>query len=214
MSNCVFCDELKNPNDTVWDKLRDDLPLNRKIYEDECWVIVPPLGCFTIGGLLFISKRHISSCSYMNEFEAERLEKLILVINDICVKTLNRDCFFFEHGPGCENTKGACCVDHAHINCFPIENDISNLIPNNGERILTYSLNDIQKAKNKEYLWYKKGENNGTLQIVDSVPSQFIRKVMTKNMNFPERGDWKNYLGLKEIEKTFTLYKSISELVL
>lgn len=198
---CPFCIELKDPRESIWNKKREDLPLNRILYENEYWLVIPPLGSFIVGGLLILSKEHFQSCSVCTVEMLDALDCLISEVNQTLHQQYNKNVIFFEHGPSSCGTKGACCVDHAHLNIFPIDFDIYRQLPDFHESILIKQSRDILKLQGREYIWLFDSRLN-VAYPVEGVPSQYIRSLITQNCGFPERWNWQDYLGLEEIKQT------------
>lgn len=209
MNICVFCEEISGSPQSVWHQLRGDLPSKRYLYEDDLWLVMPPLGCFCAGGLLFVTRRHVTSCAELTHDEAILLDDLIHIVNSKASAILGMNYVFFEHGPSHGKTKGACCVDHAHINAFPVSYSILGDIPDFQPKYATSSISELRQVKGREYLWISEGNSNGHLQIVDEVPSQYIRTIITQKMMCPERWHWLDYLGLEEIKSTMNLLGGI-----
>lgn len=207
--SCPFCIELENPSLSIWNQKRGNLPLNRIIYENEHWVVVPPLGSFIIGGLLIISKEHYQSCSVCTSEMLDSLDKIVKKVNKVLSKKYyDKKIIFFEHGPATCGTKGSCCVDHAHINVFPINFDIWGKLPKFKDYLKIDSCLNISDIAGKEYLWIF--DNNKNLAFpISGVPSQYIRTIITNNYNFPERWNWQDYLGINEIGQTISDLKDL-----
>lgn len=198
---CPFCVEINNPDNSIWNSKRQDLPLNRIIYENEHWKVMPPLGSFMIGGLLILSKAHYRSCSVCPQEVLDTLDDVVNTVAVILQKTYNKNILFFEHGPSSSGSKGACCVDHAHLNVFPIQFDIWSALPAFTQTIPIHKSNDILAVRDTEYIWLFDSEKNYAYPA-SGAPSQYIRSLITKDYGFPERWNWQDYLGLDEIKET------------
>lgn len=203
-SNCPFCTEFHNPEDSIWNTKRESLPLCRIIHENEDWVILPPLGSFVPCALLIISKEHYRSCACVPQEKLITLQNIISDVQRVLHTKSSNNILFFEHGPSCCGTKGACCVDHAHINVFPICFDIWHSLPENLQGESLTSINMLYKFSTIEYLWLFDSHQNMVFPT-RGIPSQYIRTVIAKRMNVPERWNWNVYLGLEEIQKTMDI---------
>lgn len=199
--DCPFCVELDNPHNSIWNDRRENLPLNRIIFENEHWVVMPPLGSFCVGGLLVLSKVHYPSCAMCPPNVLESLESILKIVKRVLAETYKVNVLFFEHGPSKFGTKGACCVDHAHINVFPIDFDIWNDLPKFPVEEELKGCQDIKKFMDDEYIWLI-DNNHNNVYPVSGVPSQYIRTIITKHLGYSERWNWQDYLGLKEIQQT------------
>lgn len=200
---CPFCVELLTPLKSIWNNKKGNLPLNRIIFENEHWVVMPPLGSFVVGGLLVLTKEHYQSCAVCPKDVLVSLERILSRIQVVLKEVYNKDALLFEHGPSSCGTKGACCVDHAHINIFPVDFDIWSQLPDFPTKIAIKHSTDILQLSGQEYIWLFDSQYNYAYPV-SGVPSQYIRSLITKNYGFPERWNWQDYLGLDEIQKTMS----------
>ena len=207
-SSCVFCDEIADHPRSVWNNLRGNLPANRTIHQSPLWLVMPPLGCFVPGGLLLLLRRHVRSCSEIDESEALELDSLMDQVARLGETLFGSPMIFFEHGPGCNGSKGACCVDHAHVNVFPANIDIWKHILHLENGVVITHARDIAAFRMGEYLWIRDGSGLGKAYAVEGVPSQYIRSLITKALGIPNRWHWRDYLGLSEIGETIDLYSA------
>ena len=207
-SNCVFCDEIAGHPRSVWNDLRGDLPANRAVHQSPLWLAMPPLGCFVPGGLLLLLRRHARSCAELDEAEAQELDGLMDQVARLGESLFGAPMIFFEHGPGCNDTKGACCVDHAHVNVFPANIDIWKHIPHLENGVATKRARDMAAFRGGEYLWIRDGSGRSEAYAVEGVPSQYIRSQITKALGIPDRWHWRDYLGLSDIRETLDLYSA------
>lgn len=200
---CPFCIELKKPELSIWNNKRKILPLNRIIFENEHWVVMPPLGSFQKGGLLIVSKEHFRACSNCREDVLDSLNQIIIEVRCVLSRKYKKEVLFFEHGPSLCGSKGACCVDHAHLNVFPIDFDIWEELPDFPDEIKINQIFDIKRLRglDKEYIWLIDSTHNSAYPV-SGVPSQYIRSVITRHYGYPDRWNWQEYLGLDEIKKT------------
>jgi hypothetical protein len=160
-----------------------------------------PLGCFIQGGLLILKEKHFSCCSMIDAEMASSMDSLISRTHEILQKEYKKNILFFEHGPGSCGSKGACCVDHAHINIFPVDFDIWDFLPSFTRGRKIFSVFELHEFENEEYLWLFDNNKNFAFPV-SGIPSQFIRTIIAKKMSFPHRWNWQDYLGLDEIKKT------------
>jgi len=198
---CPFCIEFSNTELSIWNKKRDFLPLNRILFNHNGWNILPPLGSFMAGGLLIVSERHYRCCSVLDHETALSLDEIISRTVRVLENVYKTNILFFEHGTAACDSKGACCVDHAHINVFPVNFDIWEYLPAFKEKYKINSAVELSGYADCDYLWIFDLKSNFVFPV-DGIPSQYIRTLITKNMNFPERWNWQDYLGLDEIQAT------------
>ena len=200
---CPFCAEFSNPELSIWNSKRGNLPVDRVLHNENGWKIFPPLGSFIEGGLLIVSEKHFRCCSALDKESALNLDAIILKTNSILKETYKTNILFFEHGSSACQSKGACCVDHAHINVFPINFNIWDYLPEFDSKYAIQSAVRLSEYINDEYLWIFDSQFNYIFPV-NGVPSQFIRTIITKTMNIPARWNWQDYPGLEEIQKTIS----------
>ncbi|HVV73718.1 MAG TPA: non-canonical purine NTP pyrophosphatase, partial [Verrucomicrobiae bacterium] len=116
---CPFCLELEGDTPSVFTEMLGERLLSRIVYEDEDFVVMPPLGEFMAGGLLLMTRTHIPSFAQLPGHLFGKLERLIAAVCRELTARWGVSPLVFEHGPAAERTKGQCCVDHAHFNIFP-----------------------------------------------------------------------------------------------
>jgi inosine/xanthosine triphosphate pyrophosphatase family protein/diadenosine tetraphosphate (Ap4A) HIT family hydrolase len=205
---CPFCAELEGDAETVFSEMMGDRLNSRVVYEDEHFVIMPPLGEFMEGGLLLLSRKHLLSFADLPVPLFEHLERLMQAIGRVLAQRYGVPPLFFEHGPAPEWSKGVCCVDHAHINIFPAA---VHLHPHLSERMsfsLT-SLADLARLRRSEFGYLFIQENDGARRVYDGhlVPTQLVRRVITSAIGCPERWHWRDFPGDDKLLATFSALK-------
>jgi len=199
---CPFCIEINDIEQSIFRKIAEDKIKNRIIYEDDHFLIMVPLGEFIEGGLLLLSKKHIPSFAYLDKALYSKLTNLINKVIQIMNDLYNIPPLIFEHGPALDKFKGQCCVDHAHLNIFPVAVDLHPHLKNR----MYCRLSDIKelskfKSSSEGYLYVANSKMKHIYDGFDA-PSQLIRKIITKEIGMESRWHWRNYLGLDEMIKT------------
>ena len=100
---------------------------------------------------------------------------------------------FFEHGALSCSAKGGCCSDHAHLHIVAVDIDVKDEFSKYGyklRKIEDYSEIIDQKQRNTPYLYYE--NQNEEMFVADApvVESQFIRKLIAKDINALDRALW------------------------
>jgi SAM-dependent methyltransferase len=109
----------------------------------------------------------------------------------------------FEHAPVTAGEKGTCCVDHAHLNVFPVAVDVhEHLRRFPHARIDEMRELAARKEWNRPYLFLQTNDGRRFVYDAGIVPSQYIRKIVTTELAMPERWHWREYLGLEELKRT------------
>lgn len=206
--SCPFCAEFEEDGLSTFASLMGERLNSRVIYEDEQFVVMPPLGEFMEGGLLLLSRAHILSFAHLPAEHLARLERLVGVICEVLSQRWGVCPLVFEHGPAPERSKGVCCVDHAHFNIFPARVFVHPHLAGRMHRRL-HSLSELQGLRGAEFGYLFVQENNGERRVYDgcNVPTQLVRRIITTELGMPERWHWRDYLGQEELMATFEALK-------
>ena len=206
--DCPFCAELENDGLSIFAELMGDRLPCRIVYEDEHFIVMPPLGEFMEGGLLLLARQHILSFAHLTTAQFEHLERLLLAIQRVIIKHWGVAPLVFEHGPAPDSSKGVCCVDHAHMNIFPAAVQVH---PHLAERMnLTLGpLSQMAKLRRSEFGYLFVQENDGTRRAYDvrDVPTQLVRRIITAQLGLPDRWHWRDYIGRDEMLATYNALK-------
>jgi hypothetical protein len=99
-------------------------------------------------------------------------------------------------------------VDHAHLNLFPAP---VVLHPHLAGRmsLRVGSLGELGRLRTAEFGYLFIQENDGTRRAYDAhqVPSQLVRRIITKALGMPERWHWRDYPGRDELLATHAALK-------
>jgi ATP adenylyltransferase len=206
--DCPFCAELENNGQSLFaDLMGDRLPC-RIVYEDEHFVVMPPLGEFIEGGLLLLSREHILSLAHLTPAQFDHLERLLAAIQQALIRRWGGAPLVFEHGPAPDWSKGVCCVDHAHMNIFPATAQVH---PHLAERmnLVVGPLSNLAKLRRAEFGYLFVQANNGARRAYDGkdVPTQLVRRIVTDQIGMPDRWHWRDYLGQEELLATYNALK-------
>jgi XTP/dITP diphosphohydrolase len=206
--DCPFCAEFENDGLSIYADLMGNRLLCRVVYEDEHFVVMPPLGEFVEGGLLLLTREHILSMAHLPAGLFDHLERLLQAIHQALVKTWGVAPLVFEHGPAPDWSKGACCVDHAHLNIFPAAVPVHPHLAGRMNLALG-PLSQLAKLQRAEFGYLFVQENDGLRRAYDGrdVPSQLVRRIITSQIGRPERWHWRDYLGCDEMMATYKALK-------
>jgi inosine/xanthosine triphosphate pyrophosphatase family protein/diadenosine tetraphosphate (Ap4A) HIT family hydrolase len=206
--DCPFCAEFENDALSTFAGLMGDRLPCRIVYEDEHFVVMPPLGEFMEGGLLLLAREHILSLARLPPAQFDRLERLLVAIQRALIKHWGVAPLVFEHGPAPDSSKGVCCVDHAHLNIFPAAVQVQPHLA--GRMNLSLGpLSDLAKLRRAEFGYLFIQENGGIRRAYDGrdVPTQLVRRIITAQLGLPDRWDWRDYLGREELLATYNALK-------
>ncbi|MGO8701507.1 MAG: non-canonical purine NTP pyrophosphatase [Limisphaerales bacterium] len=201
--DCPFCAEIEGDNVNTFASIMGNRLSSRVVYEDEHFMVMPPLGEFMEGGLLLLTREHILSLAHLPPARFHHLDKLLQAIQSALLKRWGVRPVVFEHGPAPEWGKGVCCVDHAHLNIFPAAVEVHSHLAGR-MHLAIGSLSELTKLRRAEFGYLFVQENNGVRRAYDGreVPTQLVRRILTAQMGFPERWHWRDYLGENELVAT------------
>ncbi len=204
-ADCVFCQEFAGSEPSVYQELSDGKLRSRLVHASEHFLVFPPLGEFVEGGLLITTREHLFSMGHLPDDYYDELERLMSETAELLLAHYGCRPLFFEHAPVAPGNKGTCCVDHAHLNVFPVRVDVHERLIKKFPHLSIGGMCQLKAlAKRKEaYLFLQ--TNAGTRFAYDAglAPSQYIRRIITAELGMPERWHWRDYLGLDELERTY-----------
>jgi hypothetical protein len=206
--SCPFCAEFEEDGASIFASHLGDRLGSRIIYEDEHFVIMPPLGEFIEGGLLLLSRAHLLSFARLPAAHFSRLERLVEAVCGALLQQWGVSPLVFEHGPAPERSKGVCCVDHAHFNIFPARVPVHRRLADRMHAPVR-SLSELQGLRDAEFGYLFVQENGGDRRVYDgcNVPTQLVRRIITRELGMPERWHWRDYPGHQELLATFEKLK-------
>ncbi len=206
--NCPFCAEIENDDLSLFASLMGDQLPCRIVYEDEQFIVMPPMGEFMEGGLLLLTREHILSLAHLRPAQFHHLEHLLQAIKRAVVKHWGVAPLVFEHGPAPDRGKGVCCVDHAHLNIFPAALQVH---PHLAERmnLSIGPLSGLAMLRRAEFGYLFVQENDGARRAYDGqdVPTQLVRRIITTQLGLPDRWHWRDYIGRDEMLSTYNTLK-------
>jgi diadenosine tetraphosphate (Ap4A) HIT family hydrolase len=206
--DCPFCAELESDGLSLFASMMGDRLPCRVVYEDEHFVVMPPLGEFMEGGLLLLTRQHLLSLAHLAPAQFDHLECLLQAIQRVLVKHWGVAPLVFEHGPAADWSKGVCCVDHAHLNIFPAPVHVHPHLA--GRMNLSLGpLNEMAKLRRAEFGYLFVQENGGARRAYDGrdVPTQLVRRIITAQLGLPDRWHWRDYPGRDELLATYNALK-------
>jgi len=206
--DCPFCAEFENDRLGIFAGMMGDRLPCRVVYEDEHFVVMPPLGEFMEGGLLLLTREHVLSLAHLAPAQFDHLERLLQAIQRVLVQRWGVAPLVFEHGPAPDWSKGVCCVDHAHLNIFPAAVQVHPHLARRMNLSLG-SLSELAKLRRAEFGYLFVQDNDGARRAYDGrdVPTQLVRRIITAELGRPERWHWRDYLGRDELLATYHALK-------
>ncbi|OCA55560.1 hypothetical protein [Photorhabdus namnaonensis] len=99
---------------------------------------------------------------------------------------------------------------HAHLCCFPTEIDLHNRLKDQFKMHIIDSLDELKMfGETGPYIYVEDSGNKYVFTIGESdfIERGMIRTVLAKNLNVPERSDWRDNEGIKEMDATAKKFK-------
>jgi hypothetical protein len=203
--DCVFCQEFDDPESSLYHELLGHKLPSRLIHATEHFLVFPPLGQFIEGGLLISTREHLFSMGHLPDAYYDELERLMAETAELLLAHYGCRPLFFEHAPVAPGDKGTCCVDHAHLNIFPVRVDVHHRLTKKFPHLAIGGMCQLKAMAKRDQAYLFLQTNAGTRFVYDAglVPSQYIRRIITAELGMTDRWHWRDYLGLDELERTF-----------
>ena len=203
-NSCSFCAELggEKANNLLRVVLGEEYN-SRIVFETKNFVVLPTIGQIVEGYLLILPKRHYLSFGHIPVTNLDELTSLKEETRQT-LQSIFGTPVFFEHGPVSENSRGGCCVDHAHIHAVPAHVCLLDELSTNfqGNQIDNMLSLAQQVQRRIPYLFYQGGDGQMFLFDAPSVPSQYLRKLLATQLGLKERWDWCVWHGVPELIST------------
>jgi len=127
------------------------------------------------------------------------------------VQSVYGTCTKFEHGPRETNTKLGCGVDHAHVHLvpldFPLFPDASHHEALRANEWCTtqnwQTLGESLRSRTEHFLAIQDPLDDCRYTYVDSLPSQFLRRLIASRIGLSMQYDYNQYPFLKNAQRTF-----------
>jgi diadenosine tetraphosphate (Ap4A) HIT family hydrolase len=202
-ASCVFCSEFEGNHDSVFHELLGTELHSRTVRQTEHFLVFPPLGQFVEGGLLVATREHLLSMAHLPPEYYPELERLMEEVATVVQQHYGRRPVFFEHAPISAGVKGTCCVDHAHLNVFPVDVDIHRHLEKFPHRTIG-RMSELVSFWHRgvPYLFLETGDGRRYAYEPGIVPSQYVRRIITHELGMSDRWHWRDYLGLEELKRT------------
>jgi diadenosine tetraphosphate (Ap4A) HIT family hydrolase len=194
-SECCLCAQIEGraANDLIAGLLSGRPYVRRVMYESAAFALVPSLGPLTPGHSLLCPKMHVRSFAELPARLNEDFAHLMADLKRRLAALYDADVHVFEHGVARGGTRTLCTVDHAHMHLVPLPRGLGDLSPDGAWSPCDGSLTGLRaRARGREYVYYETPTGAGRMRIADTeIESQFMRKVIARRLERPERWDWR-----------------------
>jgi hypothetical protein len=117
----------------------------------------------------------------------------------------------FEHGPGEQQRKVGCGVDHAHLHMVPIDFDllraVTPLLPTDS-RFESASFNECQLSAKagSDYIYVEQPLGKGWMIRHQGLGSQLLRRAIATRLGAPSEFDWRTNPQIENIHSTILAF--------
>lgn len=193
---CTFCLQFEHriPNGVILDAF--GWQFDRIALATKSFVITPAAGCFVLGYLLIIPKRHVTSIAQLSCEELIEIEGIKSKISSYYQQFYKVSATFFEHGTADSNHVAPSCIAHAHLHALPLQ------VPIAGTFIKHYTTKTIVDAElprnyaTANYLYISEQDRIliTSLQATCRAPCQYFRRLAADCNSEKGKWDWRNHL--------------------
>lgn len=192
---CFLCDEInsKEPLSYYLDVYEN--PTDKVLFESPHFIAMPDISPIVPGHSLLFPKNHLLSLSQLQSIEWQEFKR---IKNSIVKWAQNNfgSVFVFEHGTVIPEIGSGVCVQHAHLHVIPAHIDqMQEKLQEYIKGPIVFTHSDMQIAVSgimTSYIYYENSDGLGcAITLNDSLPQQFIRKLVADALNLPN-WDWKS----------------------
>jgi ATP adenylyltransferase len=198
MSTCQLCDI---DSKETW---------NTPLMESRNFRVLPSLGALVEGWVLLVPKTHFLSMGTlptslvpeMENFKGAVARRLRRIYGAVSV---------FEHGPGDDQRKVGCGVDHAHLHMVPIDFDlltaVTPFLPSDS-RLEDASFADCQLAAHAgdDYLYLEQPLGKGQIVRHQGLGSQLFRRAIAARLGAPSEFNWRTHPQIENVDATIRAF--------
>jgi ATP adenylyltransferase len=185
---------------------------DQSIFETPDCVVVPTLGSILPGWLLVVPRRPAFNFrDWRGDTHTDARGLIDEVLHGLEVSA--ERAIWFEHGPSAAGSLVGCGMDYAHIHVlvappFSFDEFVSTV---RHATELSWRLSPTRNAylsidTESSYLIAGSQHNAVIAERVESVGSQFFRRVVAQLVGKPKQWDYKNYPHLDNVRKTITSF--------
>jgi diadenosine tetraphosphate (Ap4A) HIT family hydrolase len=157
------------------------------------YVALPSVSPLSGGHMLIFPKEHVSALCRLG---SDSRSALLQLVPDIAFTICDTGTapLFFEHGVA-DDSLGACGITHAHLHIVPLAPHVIEKVCRRAARrfppTTRGTLEDVyEKATAPSYLLLGKQLHDMQLSVADSIPSQFIRRLIATELG-RQQWDWR-----------------------
>ncbi len=218
-NRCDMCTEFESKP-----RVCPALGVDRVIWEDDRFLILPTIGCFIDGYVMIMPKRHTFSMAQLDKDELVELGKLTSQLY-YKLKRKYGELMIAEHGAVNCDIRGAQCCDHAHLHFIPTVtqerlelaslqySEVSQYCGNTPE--LVSNMSELGKYNECAYILYavQPGYYN-VWRSSAGFERQFCRRAGALANGVPDIWNWRQHFGEENMRRTIEALKGKLEFTL
>ncbi len=202
-NRCSFCIELRTNHCK-----HGDIG-NRILYETDNFVVFPGLGQIVEGYVHIVTKEHYIALGEMPRALHKEFNDVQEKVRQVLSKEYQAP-LFFEHGPVCAINRGGACIEHAHLHSFPVSADLTSNLCSEFPYKIVEGIADIKKQFESGVPYFFFEDNSGNkfiFEVQQSVPSQYMRRLLAKEVGKEDEWDWGVFWEIDNMKKTLKRLK-------
>jgi ATP adenylyltransferase len=209
VEHCRFCEKFGHKSSSETHPVFD-----RILWENDRFLIVPAWGCLVEGYLLAITKKHYYSIANLPPAMLLELSEIKEAMRRTVTRWFTAP-IFFEHGPVCKTNRAGSCIDHAHLHCVPVDFDLVPQLRSSHQVTKIEKLEDIAKQTlvDRSYIYFENQEQEKYILEGDSVPSQYFRRIIARQLGIPDQWNWALFPFKKKAQATLKTLESVQLIV-
>lgn len=198
MSTCHLCD---TDSSKTW---------NLSLMESQNFRVLPSLGALVEGWVLIVPKSHFLSMGALPSPLVSEMEHL----KGVVARRLTRiygTVSAFEHGPGSQQRKVGCGVDHAHLHMVPVNFDllraVTPLLPTDS-RLEAATFTECQSSAKAEsdYIYLEQPLGKGWMIRHQGLGSQLFRRAIAVRLGVPNEFNWRTHPQIRNVNSTIRAF--------
>jgi len=190
-ATCTFCRKFYDMRERRW--------YDKEVYRDRNFALIPGVGPFGEGYFILLTLHHYRSFATIPDAMWTELLSFKRTARTM-VESVFGSAMFFEHGPG-PKTRGGSCIDHAHWHVMPLVRDLVATL--RSEYLFKpIELLGLRQLTENSYLFIEDENSHGFAAIADSVPGQYIRRVIAHLEGRDDEWDYAAYPRYEIIQST------------
>jgi len=215
---CSFCAEVNRAREhnLLLELVPDVDPADFVLWETSDFVVIPGVGSLCDGYVLISPKEHVLSFGHLDERLDGQLRTLFGELERWLSAQYGRPVVAFEHGAESFRNRGGSCTDHAHMHVFPADPrlDIVSGVQMDYELLraeqLLPVLREQVQVRRCPYLWLRGPDSDMWMCDAPSAMSQYIRRVILRQLGRPDEWDWLVFPGTEYIRRTINRFRESS----